>query len=168
MATPYLLSSSPLSSLSDLKPLGIVTSTACFVQSCFSCVWFFVTLWTIACQAPLSMGFSSKNTGVDCHALLHRIFPTQGSNLFLLCLLHWQAGSLPLAPPGKHRKVNFMLFAPFIGSYTTACLSGLVIHQSNAAYSMSSMQKFNKNLHLTKVFSLMNLEKNQRIRGIPS
>ena len=29
------------------------------------------------------------------------IFLTQGSNLCLLCLLHWQAGSLPLVPPGK-------------------------------------------------------------------
>ena len=29
------------------------------------------------------------------------IFPTQGSNLGLLCLLFWQVGSLPLAPPGK-------------------------------------------------------------------
>ena len=29
------------------------------------------------------------------------IFLTQESNLRLLCLLHWQAGSLPLAPPGK-------------------------------------------------------------------
>ena len=29
------------------------------------------------------------------------IFPTQGSNPPLLVLLHWQAGSLPLAPPGK-------------------------------------------------------------------
>ena len=28
-------------------------------------------------------------------------FLTQGSNLCLLCLLHWQADSLPLAPPGK-------------------------------------------------------------------
>ena len=35
------------------------------------------------------------NTGVDCHALF------QGLNLCLLCLLHWQAGSLPLPPPGK-------------------------------------------------------------------
>ena len=26
---------------------------------------------------------------------------TQGSNPCLLCLLHWQVGSLPLAPPGK-------------------------------------------------------------------
>ena len=42
-----------------------------------------------------------RNTGVGCHSLLPGIFPTQGSNLCLLCLLHWQAGSLPLAPPGK-------------------------------------------------------------------
>ena len=32
---------------------------ACML-SCFHCVWFFVTLWTIACQAPLSMGFSQQ------------------------------------------------------------------------------------------------------------
>ena len=41
---------------------------------------------------------SGNNTGVGCHFLLQGIFPTQGSNL---CLLHWQAGSLPIAPPGK-------------------------------------------------------------------
>ena len=29
-----------------------------------------------------------KNTGMGCHFLLQRIFPTQGSNLHLLCLLH--------------------------------------------------------------------------------
>ena len=42
-----------------------------------------------------------KNTGVGCHALLQGIFLTQGSNLHLLHLLHWQAGSLALVPPGK-------------------------------------------------------------------
>ena len=31
----------------------------------------------------------SKNTGVDCHALLQGIFPTQGLNFHLLCLLLW-------------------------------------------------------------------------------
>ena len=41
-----------------------------------------------------------KNTGVGCHALLQGVFPTQGSNPRLLRLLHWQAGSLPLVPPG--------------------------------------------------------------------
>ena len=44
-----------------------------------------------------------KNTGVGYHALLQGIFPTQGSNPHLLCLLLWQAGSLILAPPGKAR-----------------------------------------------------------------
>ena len=43
----------------------------------------------------------SKNTGVSCHALLQGIFLTQGLHPHFLHLLHWQAGSLPLAPPGK-------------------------------------------------------------------
>ena len=44
-----------------------------------------------------------KNTGVDSHALLQGIFPSQGLNLSLLCFLRWQAGSLPLARPGTGR-----------------------------------------------------------------
>ena len=52
------------------------------------------------CSLPVLCPWDSpgKNFGVGCHALLQGIFPTQGSNS---CLLHWQAGSLPLAPPGK-------------------------------------------------------------------
>ena len=42
------------------------------------------TPWTVALQAPLSMGFSRQNTGVDCHFLLQWIFPTRGWNLGLL------------------------------------------------------------------------------------
>jgi len=38
-----------------------------------------------------------KNTGVDCHFLLQRIFPTQGLNPHFLHLLHWQADSLLLS-----------------------------------------------------------------------
>ena len=38
---------------------------------------------TISCQAPPSMGFSGKNTGVGCHFFLQGIFSTQGSNLGL-------------------------------------------------------------------------------------
>ena len=37
-----------------------------------------------------------KNTGVGCHALLQRIFPTQRLSPHFLCLLLFQAGSLPL------------------------------------------------------------------------
>ena len=55
----------------------------------------FMTPWTVAYQAPLSVGFPSKNTGVGCHFLLQEIFPTQGSNSglshcrqMLYCLSH--------------------------------------------------------------------------------
>ena len=40
-----------------------------------------------------------KNTGVGCYFRLQEIFLTQGSNPHLFHLLHWQAGSSPLAPP---------------------------------------------------------------------
>ena len=43
-----------------------------------------------------------KNTGVGCHALLQEIFSTWTElNPCFLYLLQWQAGSLPLALPGK-------------------------------------------------------------------
>ena len=42
------------------------------------------TTWTLACQAPLSLGFSGKNAGTDCHFLLQGIFLTQGLNPSLL------------------------------------------------------------------------------------
>ena len=63
----------------------------------------FVTLWSVGCQAPLSMGFSrqeywsekkKKNTGVGCHFLHQGILLTQGSNPHLL---HWQVDSLLLS-----------------------------------------------------------------------
>ena len=40
---------------------------------------------------------------MGCHALLQGIFPTQGLNQCLLCLLQWQMSSLPLGPPEKPR-----------------------------------------------------------------
>ena len=50
-------------------------------------------------------GYSpGRNTRVGCHGLLQGIFLTQGLNPCLLCLLHWQVGSLPLEPPGKPLK----------------------------------------------------------------
>ena len=69
----------------------------------FSHARLFAVLWTIAHQAPLSMDSPGKNTGVGCHAVLHGIFLTQGSNPRLFCLLPWEAGSLSLEPPGKPR-----------------------------------------------------------------
>ena len=42
-------------------------------------------------QAPPSMRFPGRSTGVGGHFLLQGLFPIQGSNSHLLCLLHWQA-----------------------------------------------------------------------------
>ena len=44
-----------------------LTPTACLLSH-FSRVWLFVTLWTAACQAPLSMGFSRQEcwSGLPC------------------------------------------------------------------------------------------------------
>ena len=44
------------------------------------------------------MDSPGKNTGVGCHTFFQGIFPTQRWNLHLFSLLHWQVGSLLLAP----------------------------------------------------------------------
>ena len=54
----------------------------------FSCVWLFETLWNVACQVPQSMEFSRQECWSGSHSLLQGIFPTQGSNLCLISILH--------------------------------------------------------------------------------
>jgi len=50
--------------------------------------------------------------GMGCHFLLQETFLTQGLSLCLLRLLHWQAHSLPLEPPGKHyRQIILIVIA---------------------------------------------------------
>ena len=73
---------------------------ACMLSR-FSCVQLFATLWPGAWQASLSMGFSRQEYWCGFHALFQGTFLTQGSNLRLLHLQHWQAGTLSLAPPGN-------------------------------------------------------------------
>ena len=54
------------------------------------------SLWPYgARQAPLSMGFSSKNTGVGCHALLQGIFPHS-------------PGIKPMSPVSPALQVDFL------------------------------------------------------------
>ena len=57
--------------------------------------------WTLARQALLSTGLSRKEywSGLPCPP--PEDLPTPGSHLSHFCLLRRQAGSLPLAPPGK-------------------------------------------------------------------
>ena len=53
------------------------------------CVWLFETPYTVG-----------KNSGEFCHFLFQGI-SQPGMEPHLLGLLHWQADTLPLAPPGK-------------------------------------------------------------------
>ena len=46
---------------------------------------------------------------MDCYALFQGIFPIQGLNP-PLCFLHWQAGSLPLAPPGEAQYAEYTMW----------------------------------------------------------
>ena len=119
--------------LRQLFCLGTYPSTLCVLrtvsgmsaQSLQSCLC--ATLWTVALQAPLSMGSPGKNTGVGCRALLQGIFLTQGLNSNLLHLLHWQIGSLPLAPPGKPKNNNC----------STACKSRNKLEKKETPYILS-------------------------------
>ena len=74
----------------------------CVLSHC-SCVRLFATSWTVAAGFLCPWHSPVKNTGVGCHALLQGIFPTKGEGTepTSLCLLHCQAGSLPLVPLGK-------------------------------------------------------------------
>ena len=85
----------------------------------------------------MSMWFS----GVDCHALLQGIFLSQGSNPGLLCLLHWQAGSLPLAPPGKQNiRLNDSSWFWTYCSLTAIYWASIPTHVSGQALSLTLSQ----------------------------
>ena len=77
-----------------------------------------------------------KNTGLGCHALLLEIFPTQGSNPRLLCLLHCRRilyllshqGSLMhrgLEGRGDHSSAQSSLFGIYM-ALIDVTLKGLV------------------------------------------
>ena len=88
-----------------------------------SCIWFFVTLWTAACQTPLSMGFSRQEHWTGLPFPLQGIFLTQGSKP---CLLHWQADSLPMSHQGSpsqegtNGNIWYFLFWFFFYAHTHA------------------------------------------------
>ena len=80
-----------------------IDSIAYCMLSHFNRVRLFATIRTIACQAPLSMEFSRQEywIGLLFHSPGNLLTQASNPHLLLPHLLHWQAGSLPLAPPGK-------------------------------------------------------------------
>ena len=81
----YMFFSDYLSSC-YFKILNIVPCV--WVLSCFSRAQLFVTLWTVACQAPLSMGFSRQEywRGLPCPSPGH--LPNPGVERTALSVLH--------------------------------------------------------------------------------
>ena len=69
----------------------------------FSHVCLFATPWTVACQAPLSMGFSRQEywSGLPCPS--PGDLPDPGIEPASLVSLALQIDSLPTEPPGKSK-----------------------------------------------------------------
>ena len=63
-------------------------------------VSFFVTLWTVACQAPLSMEFSRQDYWSRLPFPTPGDLPNPGIEHTSLASLHWQEDSLPLCHLG--------------------------------------------------------------------
>ena len=80
------------------------------------------SLWSHGLWLLCPWNSPGKNTGVGSHSLLQGIFPTQGLNPHRLCLLHWQAGSLPLAPPGMSLRQAGSRAWGFRGHFIFKCL----------------------------------------------
>ena len=78
------------------------------VLSCLGHVQLFATPWTVACSAPLPMGFSRQDywSGLPCSP--SGDLPDPGIEPVSLLSWHWQVCSLSLAPSGTPHK-HFIL-----------------------------------------------------------
>ena len=106
-------------SLLDL--LKNTSDTGVCMLSPFICVQLFVTLWTIACQAPLSMGLSRQEhwSALPCPPPMDwRSFysPQAVSSDKGLCHLWGPSTSLPISRP---RALAPALVSPFAAAYST-------------------------------------------------
>ena len=83
----------------------LYTANACMLSH-FSCAQLLVTLWTVACQAPLFIGFSRQEhwSGLPCTP--QGIFPTQELNPRLLRLLHCRWILCHLSHQGSLKALN--------------------------------------------------------------
>ena len=66
----------------------------------------FVTPWTVARQAPLSMGFCRQEYWSGFPGPPPGDLPNPGVEPCLSGLLHWQVGSLPLCAAVSHLVVS--------------------------------------------------------------
>ena len=107
--------------------------------------------WTVARQAPLSFNSPGKNTGVDCHFLLHGNLPDPGNKIGLLYCRHilyllrlWGFKKKKLWNPSKnigktYRKyMDSMNSVWYLNNDKTFIQSFLIIHFKVAYASISA------------------------------
>ena len=98
----------------DLCVCVCVCVCMCVCACMLNCLWFFATIWTLAPQAPLSMGFFGQGywSGFAILFFLQKIFLTQESKRWLphcrkiLCLLSpslMRCGPSFLSPTAIHQ-----------------------------------------------------------------
>ena len=118
------------------------------VLSSFSCVRLFSTLWTVVCQAPLSMGFSRQN----------------------------YQGGLPCLPSGDlpYRGINPCLRSPALAGrfFTTSATYGKPKRRSNSYLKKKSMS-FDRNVTILFLSGTQNsrgevkqVDKDQIVKGL--
>ena len=99
-------------------------------QSCL--IWIFATPWTPPLGSSVYEFFPGRNTGLGCHFLLQRIFPTQGSTdiscvscIGRQTLYHsvtWEI-QLNMSPDQKHYKVTFTASKRYAKSIQKQCIT---------------------------------------------
>ena len=96
-----------------------------------------------------------KNAGVSCMPSSRESSLTQGLNPHLLCLLHWQAGSLPLVPPGKPSCGKETKMQDKIG---VTCVHSLLIQDrlsSNLAMNGLNKKYYSKRMIRKQIINLL-------------
>ena len=124
----------------SIKPLALIQHFLLLSHSVVSNSS--VTPWTATRQAPLSMGFPGKYTGVNCHFLLQGTFLIQD---WQTGLLHWQMDSLPLSHQGRHNSTfssvqSLSCVWLFATAWTAACQTCLSITNSHSLLKVMSIE----------------------------
>ena len=133
----------------------------CAVLSCFSCVRFRAILWTVAHQAPLSMGFSRKEYWCGLLCSLPGDLPNPGIEPVSPTSPALAAGSLLLAPPGK----LYISVSIYLSIYIPIYISESLLYLMLTQYYKTTVLQFKKEGILPRLFCQQDTECRQ-ISGV--
>ena len=117
----------------------------------FSLVQLFMTRWTVACQVPLSMGFSRQEY---CSGLAYPPPGESSQPRDLLSLLYWQAGSLPPGKPISGREF-VQISGDSGGQRRLACYSPMESQSQTQLSNWTLLQLFNPKIYNRNVYMLL-------------